>query len=247
LIILKKFKSDPEYQTKFKDIDLDDPENIRIRILSARTPSNVLHDNQQIRDVFKSLLSYVQEVAIQKLPPGEKEEKKENTFVLFFQQFVPSAYEVSERFEFYTEDDEELDSLRNRLSTKTGCKNIAISEAMRIDSFSLLKLNHLQWFKQVPLKDSNENTNINKFVPKVRLLHPRDGLLVLFKDDTETLKELSPEEKKYIKDKENMRDTRKSYYKLSRERSLKIKQQDVDIDVEFTNEEDLEYQENENN
>jgi len=118
---------------------------------------------------------------------------------------------------------------------------------MRIDSFSLLKLNHLQWFKQVPLKDSNENTNINKFVPKVRLLHPRDGLLVLFKDDTETLKELSPEEKKYIKDKENMRDTRKSYYKLSRERSLKIKQQDVDIDVEFTNEEDLEYQENENN
>jgi len=66
------------------------------------------------------------------------------------------------------------------------------------------------------------------------LLHPRDGFLVIFKDGTEPTKELSTEEKKYLREKENnLRELRSSFsYKLSRERSLKIKQQDVDIELD---------------
>jgi len=127
------------------------------------------------------------------------------------------------------EDDEEIDNLRNRIAEKTGCQNVAVSEAERYDTFSLLKIKDLKWFKQ-----RDENDMKTRYPPKVRMMRVRDGYLILFKDNAEELKELSADEKKYLKDKETtLKNSRNSLRYSFREKSLLIKEQDIEIEFDI--------------
>jgi len=86
--------------------------------------------------------------------------------------------------------DEELDEVRRRLTELTGCQNVCLLEAERVENLSLLKLKGAGWQRQ------RENNDQIKFKYRVRMLHPRDGLIILFRDNTEPFKELTDEEKK---------------------------------------------------
>jgi len=207
-----------------KDIDLGGPENIRFRYMLSRSPSTVITDDQLMKDVSKMIM-YAQEVAVQILPNSQVEDKiSRDTVVSFFQRFYPETYELGDRFEINVEFDEELDTLRRRISERTQCDNIHFLESDRIDNVSLLNLKNMNWFKPI----ENVDDDPTKFKPKVRLLRPRDGNLVLFKSGNEHFKELNPQDKKIIQDRETALKGSNRYFRI--EKNLKIVQQDVDID-----------------
>jgi len=211
-------------ESHYKTIDLgDNYESIRFRFLLSKYPSTVIPNDSLIKDVTKTTM-YVQEIAVQKLPEGQVETKKGNsTIISFFQRFYPSTYELGDKFELDIDQDEELDNLRNRLTELTGCQNVCLLEAERIENISLLKLKGATWYR--PRENTNEEV---KFKYKVRSIHARDGLIIIFRDNTEPFKDLTDEERKAIVVKES---SGKSSI-IHRERSLHIKNQDLDIDDE---------------
>jgi len=86
----------------------------------------------------------------------------------------------------------------------------------------MLKIHKMTWHNPGDKKYSTP--------PKIRALYPKDGFIVYYKDKNEPQKELSEEEKKYLKDKEiKLRSSNSMRFK---EKSLHIKQEDIDIDIE---------------
>jgi len=199
-----------------KNIQIPSPENLRFRYLMSKYPSTVIMDDQPMRDVYKMVM-YPQDVAVQILPPGKVEDKtNRDTVVSFFQQFFPETYDLGEKFELNVEFDEDLEHLQKRLAELTQCQNIQFQESERFDNISILNLkNDSPWFK---VKEQ-----------KVRVLRPRDGSLIIFKNGDAIYKELTPSERNKIKDKESALKGSTKYYQRT-EKHLKIIQQDVELE-----------------
>src|SRR5688572_11004882 len=90
-----------------------------------------------------------------------------------------------------------------------------------------MKFKGATWYKPRETTEDKDN-NVNTTKQKVRVLLPRDGFNIIFRDGNEPFKELTPEDKKKIGEQESS--IRGSNQKLFRERSLKIAQQDIDIE-----------------
>jgi len=180
-------------ESPLKNIDLgDNAENLRFRYMLSKYPSYVIMDSSRLWEVSRTVM-YIQEVAVQRLPPGQTESKKNrDTIVSFFQRLYPSTLELGDKFEMCIEPNEELDTLRNRLTELTGCENVCLMEADRAENISVLNLKGGTWHRP----RENVTTEEVKFKPKVRSIQARDGLIVIFRDNNEQWKELTEEERK---------------------------------------------------
>jgi len=192
-----------DQECKFKDVELISPENLRIRHLYSKYPSTILFDTQLMKEASRGVMSSI-ELAIQKLPSGEMEPKmsKEN-IIVFMQQFIPSKFEFGDRFELCISSDDDLDDLRARLNQRCGCENIALAEAERYEIISLLALDNLDWHEP---KENKEKISLREsrssYKTKVKILSPKDGYIIIFKDCKEPEKKITEDEKKAIREKE---------------------------------------------
>jgi len=201
-------------ETKRTDnYDIGDEEHIRLRELFCKCPSSIFLDNVTIKEASRL---FTPEIAVEKVPNGEI--KAKGHIVCFIQQFFPSRFEVGDVHEISTYYDEELDSLRKRITELTGCKNVALTIGERWESFKLLNIPNMFSFKPAIKEendsngDSSDNENesdddddikskmgnrtFQNPIYTVRRLQVRDGDIVYFWDCTESLKKLSDEEKK---------------------------------------------------
>jgi len=92
--------------------------------------------------------------------------------------------------------EDDLDDLRGILNQRTGCENIALAEAERYDVVSILHLDNLDWHEP---KEKKEKINLREsrssYKTKVKILTPRDGFIIIFKNCRE-------EEKKTLRRRE---------------------------------------------
>jgi len=224
-------------ETKRKDdYDIGDEEHIRFRELFFKTPSAIFFDNVTIKEASRLLSP---EIAIEKIPSGEI--KVKGNLVIFIQQFFPSKYELGDVHVIATTNDEELDSLRNRITDLTGCNNVVLTLGDRWE-YKILNIYNLNSYKPKS-EDDNEDSSEEEYLKSrgiviknptyhVRRLNLRDGEMVYFWDNKEELKNLTEEEKRSLMLKERSEKAKKSSYKDREEVSLHIKEKDVNIEDE---------------
>jgi len=85
---------------------------------------------------------------------------------MFFQHFFPSKYEVGDVFELATTLEETLDTLRKRITEKTGCKNVVIALSERWEGFKLLNIPSMHTFK-VQQNQRKRRIKVKIQIPKV--------------------------------------------------------------------------------
>jgi len=158
------------------------------------------------------------------------------------QQFFPSKWEVGNRFEWVLDVSEDMDDLRNKITEKTGCKNIALSIGDRQESIKFINIPNLHWLKPKNEEDYDDSDDDHRFTNRssrmsnsVRLLRARDSEIVYFYDVSEKLKDLNDTEKKQINSKDMaIRNRFSSSRDGGKEESLHIKQAEIEIDIKDT-------------
>jgi len=223
--------------------EIGDVDHIRLRELFCKCPSTIYMDHLTIKEASRQIST--PEIAVQKIPNGEI--KVKGAIVIFVQQFFPSRYELGEVHEIATSHEEELDSLRKRITELSGCQYVTLTLGEKWESYKLLNIPKMITFKPKIEKkkeesDSNEDSEdeIKRRIPRhmyqnpiytVRRLQVRDGDIVYFWDNTEELKQLTNEETRSLTLKERGLKSRKNKYQ-DREESLHIKEKDVGIEDE---------------
>eukprot|EP00026_Physarum_polycephalum_P000727 Phypoly_transcript_00728.p1 GENE.Phypoly_transcript_00728~~Phypoly_transcript_00728.p1 ORF type:complete len:1258 (+),score=338.52 Phypoly_transcript_00728:104-3877(+) len=211
-----------------KGIQIDDPTHIRLRDVSSsqysRRVGKVFQDSLTVKKA--TLYVYSKRVAVQILSEPEPLENQEKDITFFVQHFKPSTFELTRKEDFVISEEATLDELRERLGTKYGIdpKNVGV---VRVDNYynfyddpDLLDVPEMGWDKPT-IPYSVKNT-----VGDTMMM--RNGYLMLFRDNTEKLKELTKEEKDAIKKETNKRKAAQNQNTSSysfwnrKERALKI-------------------------
>jgi len=192
-----ELQADPTKKLK-DDITLCLPHQLRLREVRGISPGKIFLDTNTVKDMCQGLVFTSPDILVQKVLEGEVKTSRD-TIVIFLQQWCPSTWTLGPRFEFTTEDDEKLSTFRDRLCERTGIASIALASASGWEGPDVLSLPNLKW--NVPASGLDEgkqsgNAYIHNLKGTVRSLILADGDLLLFKDTTEELKELTPEEKK---------------------------------------------------
>jgi len=227
-------------KTKFTGIsgwEITNPEQLRFRdiFLSPVAPRNIFMNNETVSMMTRNLIISTPEIAVQKLPDGEKETKNhKDTIVFFLQEFFPETFQLGKRFEFETNDDEEISNFKDRLSKKTGINHIALASGESWVGHPILEIPTLRWQDSVP-------ENASSYYCRVLSLHISDGTLVLFKDASKELCTLDEETKKQLletdkKRRHNLLHASRSHSskslgrRMGGEQAVRIKEKDIVLD-----------------
>jgi len=227
-------------KTKFTGIagwDIGSPELLRFRDvnLTPVTPRNIFMNHETVQSMTKNLMFSIPEIAIQKLNEGETENKKHrDTIIFFLQEFYPETYELGKRFEFPTNDDEDINSFKERLSKQTGITHIALASGESWVGQPILEIPSLRWRDSVP-------ENVGSYYSKVRSLNICDGTLVLFKDSEKSLCTLDENAKKQLQEADKKRrhnllhasrshSTKGMQRRAGGEQAVRIKEKDLVLD-----------------
>lgn len=211
-----------------KGINVSDPTHIRLRDVSSsqysRRVGKVFQDALTVKKA--TLYVYSKRVAVQILDEPEPLQNQDD-ICFFIQQFKPSTFELTRKEDFVISEDATIDELREKLGAKYGidAKNVGV---VRVDAYynfyddpDLLEVPEMSWDRPT-IAYSVKNT-----VGDTMMM--RNGYLMLFRDNSEPLKELTKEEKDAIKKETNKRkaaqnQTSSSSYSFwnRKERALKI-------------------------
>jgi len=180
-----------------KGIAVNDPKNIRLREISSlpsRKVGKVFPDNQTVKKAM--VYVYSKRMLVQILDHPEIETQEKDLF-FFVQQFKPESFELTKKVDFVISEDASLEELRARLGElySIPAPNVGI---LRVDSFfsfnedpELLEVPEMSWDRPT-IAYSNKNT-----VGDTMMM--RNGNLMLVRDNTAKLKELTKEETDAIK------------------------------------------------
>jgi len=202
--IVKMFhERQKDEKTKFAlpDWDIGNPESLRLREinLSPINPRLIYMDHQTVKHMSRNLMFTVPEIAIQKLPNGQKEIKENKDSIIFFlQEFNNETYTLGPRFEFMTHDSESLTSFRDRISKVTNISQIGLVGGDGWLGHRRLDIPHLQW--NTPPESDEDGKRLHMDTSRVKSLNIQDGDLVLFKDMTVVPMPLTDAEKKAIRE-----------------------------------------------
>jgi hypothetical protein len=237
--IVKMFQErQKDEKTKFAvaDWDIGNPEGLRLREinLSPINPRTIYMDNQTVKHMSRNLMFTIPDIAIQKLPDGQKETKDSKENIIFFlQEFNNETHTLGPRFEFSTHDSETLTSFRDRISKATNIKQISLVGGDGWLGFKRLDIPHLKWSAPAEIDGSRAHMDSSR----VKSLNIQDGDLVLFKDLSVVPMPLTDAEKKAISEADMKRRTlltssgRGGAKKFARqENRLVIQQKDVALD-----------------
>eukprot|EP01129_Flabellula_baltica_P006901 TRINITY_DN2635_c0_g1_i2.p1 TRINITY_DN2635_c0_g1~~TRINITY_DN2635_c0_g1_i2.p1 ORF type:complete len:911 (+),score=212.51 TRINITY_DN2635_c0_g1_i2:807-3539(+) len=209
-----------------------DPSRLRMRSTIARYPSIIRRDDEIIDKLVTNYYT-MPCLSVQLLPEGETEQKTILNVSVFVQQFFPERFEFGEKKEIYVQNEDTLESFRERLHEMSGCENIAITASQRWDCFEVLKIEETLWFLPPGIGKDSDWTTSSKYV---RALQPRDGDVLFFRDATVPFKKLSAQEAMALRS--DIPDYSTTYSTSSmgkplnsREKTLKIQQEDVSIQI----------------
>jgi len=181
-----------------KGIAVNDPKNIRLREISSspsRRVGKVFSDNLTVKKAM--VYVYSKRILVQIIDGPETVENQDKDVCFFVQLFKPESFELGKKQDFVISEDASLDELRARLGQlyDIPASNVGI---MRVDSFfnfhddpELLEIPEMNWDRPT-IVYSNKNT-----VGDTMMM--RHGNLMLVRDNTAKLKELSKEENDAIK------------------------------------------------
>jgi len=239
-------------EDKKKSFVLESPEQLRLREIYSTYPSTVLVDTSLVKAAVRSIYS-MPRIGLQIVPVEDK--LRSTDIVLFFQQFYPSKYDLGDKFELCLSQDSELDSIRAKIESITGCQNISFLPRNRWDPVKLLELPTLKWYNVgdeiethnvlvAEWSDDDEEMTVysNPVLEKgniLKKLEVKDGDLILFKDKEEPLRELTTKERSEMKVADETVTAHYSAMKWDAEEQLSIRQKDVDIDFGLENPPDL--------
>ncbi|XP_055385651.1 ubiquitin carboxyl-terminal hydrolase 47 [Condylostylus longicornis] len=191
-------------------------ENCRLWEKSGRNPIKILPDDYKLGDLKMSINC---EFIVQECDDGVKTTTSENSLTLFVRRWYPSKYVLGEYEEITLEKNSEIRKVLSSIS-QIPEDHISFakvnSSAFPCNNIYLLTLNtSLSWLKEPMTLDNYP------------LLSSICGCVYIYKDNTEPLKELTPEERKELSTKEKARldrlgGTIRSLYSPRRERALKI-------------------------
>jgi len=206
----RKLQENPETKVALEDFDLSDPATFKLREFRGISPRKIFLETDTVKDLCQGLIYTVPEILIQKKQEEDDEKQSKEQLVLFLQQFCPSTFTLGKRFEFATATSEKLTSFRDRISAKTGIKNLAMVNVNRWEGTEILSIPKLKW--TVAAKENEQNIEdedddsapasvsyIHNLQGTVKSLYFTEGDLVLFQNIDEELKELTPEETAEIK------------------------------------------------
>eukprot|EP01111_Echinosteliopsis_oligospora_P010032 TRINITY_DN3043_c0_g1_i2.p1 TRINITY_DN3043_c0_g1~~TRINITY_DN3043_c0_g1_i2.p1 ORF type:complete len:670 (+),score=195.16 TRINITY_DN3043_c0_g1_i2:1959-3968(+) len=173
------------------------PEHMRLRDFSNTTYSRklgkIFPDAQTLKKAMQS--TYPKNIAVQDI--GEPEPAQdEGDLGIFVQLFKPSTFELGPRLDFTIHEDSSSAQVKEKLAKKFGIDPANVG-FVKVDSFynwtddfDLLDVPTMHWNKPT-VHYTTKDTIGDAFMA-------RNGNLFLVRDETETLKELSKEEKDAI-------------------------------------------------
>jgi hypothetical protein len=172
------------------------PDTIRLREINYLSLSTVYMDCQTLENAARVLLPGMT-LAVEWL--GKKEPKiHHHQEVITIQRFFPSEFKLGPREEIVLSDNDKIDDLRAQLAQRSGLdslEKVSFVVVSRWSSISsLLELPQLGWDNYERLLQNDDT---------VRSLYLYDGDHLYFKDKTEPLKSLEPNEIESIKAQEH--------------------------------------------
>jgi len=175
----KKFKDD-------KLIDFD-PKFMRVReVFQNDKPYKVFNNDVSVKNFGKSF--YDKKLMVQWLDEPDISRKDTEVWI-FVQQFFPSKFSVGERYEILIEKNSSIDDLKKLLSAKFAIKHLGITtKSVDWPGVPLLNVPDLYW-------DESKSSGMSRTYYSMSYV---EGECIYFKDNKESLKELSPEEKKEL-------------------------------------------------
>jgi len=233
-----------EPSTKRKDLLPDDPSRLRLRNLYTMSLSTIHMDHKLLKDITSKFYTYANDIFVQVLPEGKTETKtSEEVVVLVLRQFHPDRYELSPPIEFDANKDEKLGEFRDRISKLAGISpsSLALASVEYFDIQKILRIpTHLKWIPRAE-DDTEHHSKYARYSSYsydtydtnrlVRTLNLSDGNMLLFRDLSVPLKQLTEEEEKKIKEDEEAKRQAKirQQYSSRKEERLDIKIADVSI------------------
>eukprot|EP01123_Difflugia_compressa_P011954 TRINITY_DN4952_c0_g1_i1.p1 TRINITY_DN4952_c0_g1~~TRINITY_DN4952_c0_g1_i1.p1 ORF type:complete len:1123 (+),score=226.28 TRINITY_DN4952_c0_g1_i1:470-3370(+) len=239
--------------TKRKD-DLtipNDPSRLRIRNVYDTRISTIHADSKLLKDVSGKFYGYNTDLYIQVLPEGRTETKRsDDTVIIILRQFHPESYDLGPCWEFDANKDEKLGDFRDRIAKEANINPSTLSFAMADmgDLNHILRIPDLNWHPKLEEEPQQEKKSRyyhyyqdiydpDRFVRSLNLF---EGDILLYRDTSIPLKQLSEQEITKIKEVESKARQAKmkastTYYHRKEER-LDIKVAEVSIgDEETTN------------
>eukprot|EP01103_Thecamoeba_quadrilineata_P008368 TRINITY_DN1811_c0_g5_i1.p2 TRINITY_DN1811_c0_g5~~TRINITY_DN1811_c0_g5_i1.p2 ORF type:complete len:578 (+),score=134.00 TRINITY_DN1811_c0_g5_i1:1756-3489(+) len=169
--------------------------HIRLRDMISKTPNTIYHAQSSIKDNFK--WKYGDKVVALQILSEPEPLITANTVTPFLQKWNPDKYTADEKFELTLSKDMPLSDLKAELSTISGIpsENIGLARGQGWLTPSALEIPNLVWDR--PNYYSNGPSPIS-----MSPLYLRDSELLLFRDNTLPLKELTTEERNALRKKE---------------------------------------------
>jgi len=146
--------------------------------------------------------------------------KELDEFVLIVQRWNPSSYTFGLPEEIFVKETLKIEEFVEKLSEKFGIKDLSFSKV----SFDLepLETPDNKWFKTTPVHTNSNYLLKNNISNNPLFLHDSDH--ILYKDNTESLKVLSSEEKEnFEKESKARKALRSDTMFRGKEKALKIK------------------------
>jgi len=173
------------------EVPIINPDYLRLRELIYPSNSKRIGKALANGQTLKKALAASRRMAVQILP--ERETVVDDELVIFISLWKPSTYELSRKEDFVISGDATIEQFKAALGRKYGIpeENVGIA---RVDTFygfyddpELLEIPKLGWDKQ---NNPTAKTLNDTFT--------RSGYLILVRDNTEPLKELTKEEHEAI-------------------------------------------------
>jgi hypothetical protein len=182
-----------------KNIQVSDPSHIRLRDVSSSQYSRRVGKAFPDAVTLKKATMYIysKRIAVQVLSEPETVQDGEKDLVIFVQHFSNDKFELSKKEDFVINEDASLEEFREKLGAKYGIEPQHVS-VVKVDNYysfyddpDLLDVPDMKWDKPTVLY-STKNT-----VGDTMMM--RNGNLVIIRDNSVPLKELTDKEKDAIK------------------------------------------------
>nr|XP_022915816.1 ubiquitin carboxyl-terminal hydrolase 47 [Onthophagus taurus]XP_022915817.1 ubiquitin carboxyl-terminal hydrolase 47 [Onthophagus taurus]XP_022915818.1 ubiquitin carboxyl-terminal hydrolase 47 [Onthophagus taurus] len=189
------------------------PNKCRIRRKEWKTPSKIYLDDQKFVDDITISTKF--EIFVQELTEPEKIVHPDQ-MVAFIKRWFPATLQLG-NFQEIVLDEPTVEELKRKISNKSGIPEEFVDVVLMKQphtfpcDMNVLEVDNLEW---------NSNS-LDTYSLKGR----DDDCIIFYRDSREQLKELSPEERKELHQKENMRlgkSSTKMFSPSRRERGLKI-------------------------
>jgi len=197
LLDLKNYLSDKLQ----KDLKMDIPvKSMRLRDFAYRSPGTIFRNDMILKQCGS--LYHGKSMAIQ-FVAEDLVEIDQSELIFFVQQWFPSKYQLGKRIEVHFPKHTKCNELREILSKKFSIENVGLAKyysgSEGWDGPNVIDVpNMMDWDRTTPQRvQDREEGNFNTYILNYPL-NLSSGDILLFRDEKEELKKLTPKEKREL-------------------------------------------------